>query len=152
EINQPLTAIQSNAETALELLAEKTPDLVEIREVLQDIVHDNRRAGEVIQRLRSLLKKGDRTTAPVDINELVKSTLGLLNSELISRRVEVKLELNEKITTVGDFVQLQQVMLNLMMNAMDAMATTPVSQRLITICTRASSAESLEVLVKDFGA
>jgi PAS domain S-box-containing protein len=63
EINQPLTAIQSNAETGLDLLAEKAPDLDEVRDVLRDIVHDNRRAGEVIQRLRNLLKKGERASA-----------------------------------------------------------------------------------------
>ena len=86
EINQPLTAIQSNAETGLDLLAEKSPDLAEIRDALQDIVHDNNRAGEVIHRLRNLLKKGERKSEPVDVNDLVNSTLALLNSELIGRQ------------------------------------------------------------------
>src|SRR5262249_45089577 len=93
EINQPLTAIQSNAETGLGLLGETVPDLAEIREVFKDIVHDNRRAGEVIQRLRNLLKKGESKSEFVDVNQLVDSTLGLLNNELISRRVSVKLDL-----------------------------------------------------------
>jgi signal transduction histidine kinase len=152
EINQPLTAIQSNAETGLDLLADKTPDLAEVRDVLQDIVHDNRRAGEVIQRLRNLLKKGERTSELVDVNELVNSTLGLLNSELISRRINARLHLASTLpATVGDSVQLQQVLLNLIMNAMDAMASTPVERRLVTISTRATSAGAVEVSVKDCG-
>ena len=84
EINQPLTAVQSNAETGLDLLAKSSPDLPEVRNVLEDIVHDNRRASEVIERLRNLLKKSEKRSEPVDINELVNSTITLLNSELIS--------------------------------------------------------------------
>jgi PAS domain S-box-containing protein len=152
EINQPLTAIQSNAETGLDLLAQKTPDLAELRDVLQDIVHDNRRAGEVIQRLRTLLKKGERTFEPIDVNDLVKSTVGLLNSELISRRVNVTLNLaSTQPTASGDPVQLQQVLLNLIINAMDAMASAPVAQRLVTISTRATPSGAVEVSVKDRG-
>jgi PAS domain S-box-containing protein len=153
EINQPLTAIQSNAETGLDLLAEKSPDLVEVRNVFEDIVHDNRRASEVIQRLRNLLKKGERISVSIDINGLVSSTMELLNSELISRRINVRLDLaNGLPETLGDPVQLQQVLLNLIMNAMDAMASTPVAQRNVTICTHATRAGAVEVSVKDCGA
>jgi PAS domain S-box-containing protein len=152
EINQPLTAIQSNAETGLDLLAQKTPDLAEVHDVLQDIVQDNRRAGEVIRRLRNLLKKGERTFEPVDVNDLVNSTLGLLNSELIGRRINTKLDLESALpATVGDPVQLQQVLLNLIMNAMDAMASTPAAQRLVIISTRATPSGTVEVSVKDRG-
>jgi PAS domain S-box-containing protein len=152
EINQPLTAIQSNAETGLDLLAENSPDLVEVRSVFEDIVHDNRRASEVIQRLRNLLKKGERISVSIDINSLVNSTLQLLNSELISRRIDVRLDLaNGLPATLGDPVQLQQVLLNLIMNAMDAMASTPVAQRIVTISTRTTLAAAIEVCVKDCG-
>lgn len=152
EINQPLTAIQSNAETGLDLLAAASPDLAELRDVLQDIVDDNRRASNVIQRLRNLLRKGETTPAPVDVNELVTSTLSLLHNELVSRRISVSLELaGELPATVADPVQLQQVLLNLLVNAMDAMASTPASERNIAISTSCTPTKMIEVRLKDCG-
>ena len=152
EINQPLTAIQSNAETGLDLLAAASPDLAELREVLQDIVDDNRRASNVIQRLRNLLKKGETTAVPVDVNELVTSTLTLLHTELVSRRISVSLELADGLpATVADPVQLQQVLINLLVNAMDAMASTPTSERQIVVSTFWSPAKMIEVRIKDCG-
>lgn len=152
EINQPLTAIQSNAETGLDLLAAASPDLAELRDVLQDIVDDNRRASEVIQRLRNLLKKGETTAVSVDVNELVTSTLSLLHNELVSRRISVSLELaGELPATVADPVQLQQVLLNLLVNAMDAMASTPTPERNIAVSTLRTPTRMIEVRVKDCG-
>jgi PAS domain S-box-containing protein len=152
EINQPLTAILSNAQAALHLLEQNSPDLAEVRDALQDIVHEDNRAGEVIHRLRSLIRKGERKSEPVDVNELVNSTIALLHSELIGRRIEVKIDLASALpATSGDPVQLQQVLLNLVMNAMDAMASTPVAQRLVMISTRATPSGAVEILVKDSG-
>jgi len=152
EINQPLTAILWNAQAALHLLAEKSPDLAEVRDVLKDIVQEDNRAGEVIQRLRNLLRKGERKSETVDINDLVNSTIALLHSELISRNIQVKLDLGNALPpTSGDPVQLQQVLLNLLMNAMDAMASTAIAQRIITVSARATRSGLIMVRVKDRG-
>lgn len=152
EVNQPLTAILSNAQAALYLLAQASPDLAEVRSALEDIVDEDNRAGEVIYRLRNLMKKGEHKSEMVDVNELVNSTVKLLNSELISRRINVQVELENGLpTTAGDPVQLQQVLLNLVMNAMDAMVSTPIARRLVEISTRATQSGAVEVLVKDHG-
>jgi PAS domain S-box-containing protein len=152
EVNQPLTAILSNAQAALHLLAQNSPALAEIREALEDIVHEDNRAGEVIHRLRSLLKKGERKMESININDLVRSTISLLNSELIGRDISVRLDLESSVLLArGDSVQLQQVLLNLVMNSMDAMASTPMNRRSIVISTRGAKTGMVDVLVRDRG-
>lgn len=152
EVNQPLTAILSNAQAALYLLAPETPNFAEIRGALEDIVQEDNRAGEIIQRLRGLLKKGESKFESVDLNQLVNATTTLLRHELIARRVPVETELAASLPPVlGDSIQLQQVLLNLIMNAMDAMASTPDAQRRIKILTRVTSAGTVEVCLRDRG-
>jgi signal transduction histidine kinase len=152
EVNQPLTAILSNAQAALYLLEQDSPNLAEVRDALQDIVQEDNRAGEVVRRLRGLLKKGEARSEPVDVNELINLTIALLNSELIRRRVTVQTDLTDQLPALsGDPVQLQQVLLNLMMNAMDAMESTPVAARRVTISTRLSKTRRIEVRVRDRG-
>ncbi len=152
EINQPLTAILSNAQAALHLLAQKSPDLVEVREAIDDVVREDNRAGEVIGRLRKLLRKGERTLEAVDLNELSISTLALLKGELIARRIESETKLADALPPIlGDSVQLQQILLNLLMNAMDAMASTPIAKRHLFISTRATETGSVDVLIIDNG-
>ena len=152
EVNQPLTAILSNAQAALYLLAPESPNFTEIHGALEDIVHEDIRASEVIQRLRGLLKKGESRSVSVDLNQLVDSTIALLRHQLIGRRVTVATDLaNNLPAIIGDPVQLQQVLLNLIMNAMDAMASTPDALRRIQICTRATATGTVEVCLKDHG-
>ncbi len=136
ELNQPLSAILANAAAGQRFLAQVPPNLTEVREVLQDIVHDDNRAGAVIARLRSLLKKGDRRLQRLDINEMVADVLGLVRSDLVERRVSVETKLAPGLPLVlGDRVQAQQVLLNLLLNACDAMSDNPPRDRLLTIVT-----------------
>jgi len=152
EVNQPLTAILSNAQAALHLLAPETPNYIEIRGALEDIVQEDNRAGDIIQRLRGLLKKGESKFESVDVNKLVEATIALLRHEVIARRVSVETELAASLPRVlGDSVQLQQVLLNLIMNAMDAMVSTPDRLRQIKIWTRVTAAGTVEVSLKDRG-
>src|SRR5215472_10778976 len=151
EINQPLTAILSNAQAALHLLKEESLNLPELQAAIDDIVHEEKRAGAVIERLRNLIKKGEHKPEPIDLNALIQSTVALLHSELIARRTEVQTDLASGMPLAwGDPVQIQQVLLNLLMNAMDAMALTPTVRR-ITIATRTPKPETLEVSIRDQG-
>ena len=136
ELSQPLTAILSNAQAARRLLDRDPPDVDQVRAGLDDIIRNDKRAGAVIERLRSLLRKGDATLQPVDLNEVVSETLDLAVGELLSRRVAVTRTLLDAIPFVqADRVQLQQVVLNLVMNACDAMDATPAAERRLVVAT-----------------
>jgi C4-dicarboxylate-specific signal transduction histidine kinase len=115
-------------------------------------VHEDSRASEVIQRLRGLLKKGESKFETIDPNQLVNSTINLLRHQLIDRRVAVETDLTDSLPAVlGDPVQLQQVLLNLIMNAVDAMALTPDELRRIQICSVSTEAGTIEISLKDNG-
>jgi PAS domain S-box-containing protein len=152
ELNQPLTAILSNAEATRLLLANPSPDLTEIGGAVDDIVHESKRAGAVIDRMRGLLKKDERPPETIDVDALIRSTVDLLHSELIARRLAVELTLAPDLPQVtGDGVQLQQVLLNLVMNAMDAMAAMPLPRQPITVGARVDQAGAIEITVADRG-
>jgi PAS domain S-box-containing protein len=151
ELNQPLTAILSNAQTAQRMLAAGIPDLEELREILNDIVADDERAGGIIGRLRALLKKEQLELQPLDLNSLVIEVAGLVRSDTIIKNVSLTLDLTPDVPRVwGDRVQLQQVLLNLMMNAIDAMKGTPGSGRRLLVRTE-SSEGMVRVAVRDSG-
>ena len=136
ELNQPLTAILSNAQAAQRLLTRDPLDLAMVEEILGDIVTDDLRAGEVITRLRALLKKGEASLQPLDLNDVATEVMALARSELIDRHVTVSDQLAPGLPSVlGDRVQLQQVMLNLLLNACEAMGTRTFAERTLTLST-----------------
>ena len=152
ELNQPLTAILSNAQAAQRFLAHDNADLNEVREILKDIVDEDKRAGEVIRRLRLLLKKGEVQHQPFDLNEVVREVLKLVRSDLVNQGVAVEAELAPALPEVNaDRVQLQQVLLNLVMNACDAMAGGPAGDHKLIIRTELAGSEGIRVSVADRG-
>ena len=153
ELSQPLTAILSNAQAAELLLAGLAgPHLEEVREILRNIVTDDRRATEVIRRLRALVKKGDLEFVPLDLNELIREVARLMRSDAISRGVSLSLELAADLPAVGgNRVQLQQVVLNLVLNGLDAMHEPGAGEWTLVIRTARDGADAVAVSVQDAG-
>ena len=151
ELNQPLAAILSNAQAAQRFLAQDAVNLAELKEILGDIVEDDKRAGEVIRRLRTLLKKEEAQFDALDVNELAQEVLKLMRSDLLNRGVAVSTNLAPELPPVrGDRIQLQQVLLNLLINACDAMDHGARADRQIVV--RSAPAGSVvEVSVADRG-
>src|SRR5580698_2800138 len=152
ELSQPLTAILSNAHAAQLLLEHSEPDLNQLRDILGDITADDERAGEVIRRLRQLLKRGEVQFQPLRVNELVEEVLKLLRSELLDRGVTVQTKLAPKLPVLqADRVQLQQVLINLVTNACDAMADMPRAARALTVRTELYGDDVVLISVCDAG-
>jgi C4-dicarboxylate-specific signal transduction histidine kinase len=151
ELNQPLGAILSNAESLELMLKSQTPDIDEARQIASEIRRDDERASEVIRRLRSLLKKAPFDSRNADLNDIVGETVTFLSALALGRSVELRTALDpEPLTIKGDRIQLQQVILNLIVNAIDAMSELPPAERLITIRT-ARDRERAEVSIADRG-
>jgi PAS domain S-box-containing protein len=151
ELNQPLAAILTNVNAARRLLTADPPDLGELRAILEDIAADDRRAGEVISRLRGMLRKGELQLRTVNLEEVIDDVRGLLHSDLIQRRVSVSSHVEPGLPPVlGDPIQLEQVLLNLMLNACDAMAGNSPEERAITLSARLGNGAVL-LSVKDQG-
>jgi signal transduction histidine kinase len=137
ELNQPLTAILSNAQAAQRFLASPEVDREELAEILRDIIAADQRAGEVIRRLRALFVRGETQFQPLDANELVREALGIVHGDLITRAVEVVPQLAAGLPALaGDRVELQQVMLNLIINACEAMSGAEPGSRSLTVRSR----------------
>lgn len=152
ELNQPLTAILANAQAAQMMLARDAPDIDEALIALEEIVEDDNRAGQVIQRLRGMLKKDQGRWELIDVNDIARSTHNLVRSELVTRRIDTRLELDTPLDPVrGDPVQLQQVVLNLIVNAMDAVAANDPGDRRMVVRTRATEPTRVELTVADNG-
>ena len=151
EINQPLAAIMTNAQAATRLIAAPVPDLVELRAALADIVSDNQRAAEVVRRLRTLLRKDTSEYAPVDLNDSIDEVIKVLQGDIVARRIALDVEPSGALPRVlGDRVQLQQVTLNLLMNAFEALEHDDPSIKRVTL--RTASVDGLVIVsVVDHG-
>jgi signal transduction histidine kinase len=151
EINQPLGAILNNAKAAEMLLAQGAETPQELRTILTDIRRDNERAHAVIQRLRRLLSKGEAAHGPVHLHATIQESLAILKPEALRRGITMELDLSAPTDRLsGDSVQLQQVLINLALNAMDAMADTGLSQRILALTT-CHHAGQLQLQVRDTG-
>jgi PAS domain S-box-containing protein len=152
ELNQPLTAILSNAQEALRFMSSTPADLDEVREILQDIVKDNSRAGEVIRRMRALVKKEQLDFASLDLAALVREVVALVHSDAILQNVDITLALDDHLPAVrGDKVQLQQVLLNLLINAFDAMKERPAHERAVELRVERNGGGVIQGTVSDCG-
>lgn len=152
ELNQPLATILINAQVAQRLLAKDSVDLNELREILQDIVDDDKRAGEVIWRLRQLFVKSETQRQNVDMNELMQEVSRLLHNDLINRGVVMDMDLaSGKLVVHADRVQLQQVAINLVMNACDATDSLDIPHRVIVVRTAVSEGNNVQVSIIDQG-
>ena len=152
ELNQPLGAILSNSDAAELLLESAGPQLDDIRQILADIRRDDLRASEVIEHLRALLSKREVELLPLDLNEVVADALRIVDGESRRRGIEVETELSAVLPTVrGDKTQLQQVLLNLVLNGMEAMAESSAAKRRLTVQTAGDPNEEAEVVVTDTG-
>ena len=133
------------------MLARDRVDVAELREICDDIVAEDHRAASVIRRLRTLFKGGDLPLQPLDMNELIQDTLALLHAELLMRHVMAATDLASSLPAVGGMrVQLQQVLMNLFMNAADAMEASPVEERQLVVATAMTDA-GVRICVSDCG-
>ncbi|HWT81654.1 MAG TPA: ATP-binding protein, partial [Candidatus Methylomirabilis sp.] len=152
EVKQPLSGVVSNASAGLRWLAGEAPDLEEAREGLRRIVRDGKRAGEVIDRIRALTKRTATPREKLDLNENIRDVLALIGDEAKRRRVMIRTRFAEDLSPVlGDRVQLQQVVLNLVMNGIEAMSSVGERARELAITTRNIDADQVQASVEDSG-
>jgi C4-dicarboxylate-specific signal transduction histidine kinase len=152
EINQPLAAIQANAEAGVRIASRAPPDLAEISAIFRDINDDVRRAGSTIANLRRLMVKGEVAMEPLDLNDIVRATIPLAENELAARGAQVRQVLSpEPLVVNGNGPQLQQIVLNLVLNASDAMAQLPEAARIVRVTTAPLATGGATLTVEDAG-
>jgi len=152
EVNQPLAAVVANAEACLRWLDRGTPDLDAVRRSVEWVIDDGNRASEVIRRVRALAKKTDIEKVPLDVNDVVKEVTALVERELVSHQVSLQMELAHTLSMIlGDRVQLQQVIINLVMNSIESMQSVTDRPRELVIRSRQDEAHQVYVSVTDCG-
>ena len=152
EVNQPLAAVTTNGNAGLRWLAGDPPNLAEARECLKRIIRDGKRAGEVIARIRALVKKSAPAPARLDLNDMIQEVLAMINPEARRHQVAVRTELAPALPPVrGDRVQVQQVLLNLVMNSLEAMKAVTERLRELVIKAQPHDAGTVLVVVQDCG-
>jgi len=152
EVNQPLAAVVMNGNACRRWLAADPPNLDEAREAAQRVVKDGVRAGEVLARIRALVRRGETERNALDVNDVIREAIGFTRTELDRQRVAIRTELSEGLPAVlGDRVQLQQVIVNLILNARDAMAEVAETSAELTVGSRREASGGVLVEVKDRG-
>jgi len=152
EINQPLTAILTNAEAAQRFLTLSTPDIEEVRHILEDIIRDDKRAGDMVQKVRALVRKEKLHEEFLDLNEAIQEVVALIRSESLLEGLSISTDLSPELKMIrGDRVQLQQVILNLILNSAAAMRDSPRAQRKIIVRTAMPDHRTVKASVTDFG-
>jgi PAS domain S-box-containing protein len=152
EVNQPLAAVVANAEACLRWLDRETPDLAAARRSVEWVIGDGNRASEVVRRVRALANKSDIEKVPLDVNGVVSEVIALVQRELVSHRVSLRMELASALPMIlGDRVQLQQVIINLVMNGIEAMQSTTDRPRELVIRSGQDDAHGVLVTVTDCG-
>lgn len=151
ELNQPLTAILSNAQAGLRFLSAREPDLAELCNLLEDIVRDDKRAASVIVGLRTMVRKQDTEYQAVEMSKTVSETLEMLHGELLTSRTTLEFEAEPGLSVHADKAQIQQIMVNLVMNAIAAMSQDEGAPRELRVRVARASAERVRVTIHDTG-
>lgn len=152
ELNQPLAAIANNAAAARRFIERGKIDPALLQEILQALIADSRRAGEVIQGIRNLVRKDTSVHTRLNLNAIIEDTVRLVGTDILSRESVVTTELDPQLPQVNAaLVQIQQILLNLIMNALDASEGLKPSERRINIKTRSDQGDVAEITVRDFG-
>jgi len=152
ELNQPLGAIRNNAGAAELLLQADPPRLAEVAEILGDIQRDDQRASDILVRIRQMLRKSEFEPRAMDLNEAIDDSIKTLAGEAMTHEVTLTAELASELPHVrADRVQVQQVILNLALNAVEAMQSQPVDKKVLTIRSRRANDKEAEVSVADSG-
>jgi signal transduction histidine kinase len=152
EINQPLSAMVANGNAGLRWLARKDPNLDEVQKALQRIVDDGRRAADVVTSIRGMFRKDSHEKVLLSVSDLVREVLTLIHSDLERRQIILRSEMHDALPKItGERVPLQQVLLNLIMNAAEAMSAIAGRERLLTIQAALNGQTSVRVTVEDTG-